>query len=248
MSERAPFTVRFYEPRDRAAVRRICCQTGYLGTPIDPVFEDYELFADYLTSYYTDVEPEHTVVLEIDGEIKGYVMGCLHPGKHSRYEAWHNVVLALTGAWRYFTRPYNAATRRYVKWIIRNSRKEMPVTPKNTPHFHFNVVPEARKIAHTAAALQKLLERFHEKGAKAIYAQMVQYEDRRSSRMFEHYGFQSLGCVEVTKFREVYPKKIFLHTILKDLTQNPNLYGLDLARERKKQARAATPTTESPAA
>ena len=50
--------VRKFDSRDRDAVRFLCCETGFLGKPVDPVFEDRELFADYLTSYYTDVEPE----------------------------------------------------------------------------------------------------------------------------------------------------------------------------------------------
>jgi hypothetical protein len=49
--------IRLYRPSDRDAVRRLCCETGYLGKAIDPVFEDRELFADYLTSFYTDWEP-----------------------------------------------------------------------------------------------------------------------------------------------------------------------------------------------
>ncbi len=59
--------IRRYEARDRDAVRWLCCQTGFLGKPIDPVFEDRELFADYLTSYYTDIEPESSFVLEHEG-------------------------------------------------------------------------------------------------------------------------------------------------------------------------------------
>ena len=72
----ARFRVRFYEPRDRATVRRICADTGFLSKPIDPLFEDRELFADYLTRYYTDYEPESTLVCELDGEILGYLNGC----------------------------------------------------------------------------------------------------------------------------------------------------------------------------
>ena len=59
--------IRPYRPSDRDAVRRLCCETGYLGKAIDPVFEDRELFADYLTRFYTDREPESTFVLEQDG-------------------------------------------------------------------------------------------------------------------------------------------------------------------------------------
>ena len=48
-SERA-FTIRSYRATDRGAVRRLCCQTGFLGDPIDPVYQDHELFADFLTT------------------------------------------------------------------------------------------------------------------------------------------------------------------------------------------------------
>jgi len=64
--------VRKYRPEDRDAVRWICCQTGMLGHPIDPVFQDRELFADYLTSYYTDMEPESCFVVEHRGKVVGY--------------------------------------------------------------------------------------------------------------------------------------------------------------------------------
>ena len=39
------------------------------SAPIDPVYEDRELFADFLTTYYTDHEPESSFVLEVDGEL-----------------------------------------------------------------------------------------------------------------------------------------------------------------------------------
>ncbi|MEY2555814.1 MAG: hypothetical protein QOF93_958, partial [Verrucomicrobiota bacterium] len=58
MSHDTPYTIRSYRKTDRDAVRRLCCQTGFLGTPIDPVYEDRQLFADFLTTYYTDWEPE----------------------------------------------------------------------------------------------------------------------------------------------------------------------------------------------
>src|SRR5207249_6014364 len=70
-----PFTIRSYRKSDREAVRKLCCDTGFLGDPIDPVYEDRELFADFLTTYYTDHEPESCFLLELDGEIRGYLLG-----------------------------------------------------------------------------------------------------------------------------------------------------------------------------
>src|SRR5471032_2926514 len=118
LSDKVPHVIRPYRPEDRAAVRAICADTGFLGKPIDPVFEDRELFADYLTRYYTDVEPESTFVCEIDGVVKGYVMGSRFPKKKSRFETRTVPWLVLRGLWRYFTRPYQATSRRYVHWLI----------------------------------------------------------------------------------------------------------------------------------
>ena len=57
-----PFIVRRYTSADRTAVREVCCQTGFLGQPIDPVFEDRDLFADFFTDYYLRCEPDAAFV------------------------------------------------------------------------------------------------------------------------------------------------------------------------------------------
>jgi ribosomal protein S18 acetylase RimI-like enzyme len=213
---------------DRPALRAICADTGFLGRPIDPVFEDRELFADYLTSYYTDEEPESTFVCELDGEVKGYVMGCRFPRRKARFEARHIPGLVLRGLWRCFTRPYNAASRKYIWWIITQGRRQNPCTPPDIPHFHFNIRPEARSVAATREMVDRFLDHLVRHGEKQVYAQVVTYESRRGVRMFARYGFRVIDEREVTKYRDFYPEKIYLFTILKDLTLSPTLYGADL--------------------
>lgn len=227
-SSKATRVIRPYRPEDRAILRDICADTGFLGKPIDPVFEDRELFADYLTSYYTDVEPESTFVCELDGEVKGYLMGSRFPKRKARYEARTLPILVVRGLWRYFTRPYNAASRNYVRWIITQARKEVPFTPPDIPHFHFNIRPEARSVGATRELVDIYLQYLTEHGEKAVYGQVVTYESRRGDRMFARYGFRVIDQREVTKYRDFHPGKIFLFTILKDLELNAKLYGMDL--------------------
>lgn len=222
--------IRPYRPEDREAVRAICADTGFLGKPIDTVFEDRELFADYLTRYYTDREPESTFICELDGEVKGYVMGSRFPKNKSRYEMWLLPTLVLKGLWRCFTRPYKTTTRNYMQWIITKARQENPFTPPNIPHFHFNIRPEARSVAASRELVDIFLRYLCDHGDKQVYAQVVAYETRRGVRTFERYGFRVIDEREVTKYRDYYPKKIYLFTILKDLTLNPSLYGVDLHR------------------
>jgi hypothetical protein len=233
--------IRAYHPRDRKAVRNICCNTGFLGKPIEPVFEDRELFADYLTAYYTDVEPESTFVCELDGEVKGYLMGSRFPKKKARYEAVYLPWLVARGLWRCFTRPYNADTRHYMWWIVTKARQEIPFTPPDTPHFHFNMLPEVRNIRTSRELVDTFLDYLTRNGDRQVYAQVVAYQTRRGVRTFERYGFRVIDEREVTKYREYYPEKIYLFTILKDLTLNSTLYGVDLHNPTPKTGDAGKP-------
>jgi len=220
--------IRPYRPEDRPLLRAICADTGFLGRPIDPVFEDRELFADYLTSYYTDAEPESTFVCELDGKVKGYLMGCRFPKRKDRFERRVLPGLVVRGLWRYFARPYNSASRRYVRWILTQARKEVPFTPPDIPHFHFNLRPEAKNVRATRELVDTFLGYLHDHGERQVYGQVVTYESRRGDRMFARYGFRVIDQREVTKYREFHPGKVYLFTILKDLTVNPRLYGEDL--------------------
>jgi len=221
------FKIRPYEPQDRDAVRRICCETGFLSNPIDPVFEDRELFADFLTSYYTDEEPESSVVLESGGEVRGYVLGCRLPGKQSR----HNLRMAPSGVakllWRFLFR-YKNSTRAYIWWLLTRGRKEVPFTPKGMPHFHINLLVDVKSVAQTRALIDSFLEYLVRAGEKSVYGQVVTFEKRRGERMFARYGFIVKDSVEVTKYRRYMDKPVYLFTVVKDLSAGAKLYDKDL--------------------
>ena len=72
----SPIEVRPYRADDRAAVRQICHLTGYMGDPISWQWRDEQSFADLFSSYYTDREPESSLVAELDGRVVGYLLGC----------------------------------------------------------------------------------------------------------------------------------------------------------------------------
>ncbi len=229
MKEGRQFRLRRYQPSDRERVRQLCCDTGFLGNPIDPVFEDRELFADYLTSYYTDCEPESAFVLEVDGEIKGYLLGCRFPERQRQYEFGLVLRLVWRGIWRYLFR-YNAASRKFVHWILTRGRREVPPAPRDCAHFHINLLPEARNVATTRALMDAYLQYLYEHGEKKVYGQMVTFESRRNARMFERYGFRVLNRSRITKYDDLYHEPVYLCTVIKDLEENSQLYG-SLKRE-----------------
>ncbi|QSR83812.1 GNAT family acetyltransferase [Methylacidimicrobium sp. B4] len=221
--ETAPVAIRPYRASDREGVRRVCADTGFLGSPIDQVFEDRELFADYLTSYYTDREPESTLVCEAGGTIVGYLTGCRNSRAKSRYHAIHNVQLFLRMLPRYpFYRP---ASRRYLHWLLWNGRRESPRSLPGIPHFHFNILAPWRSVTRTRELVDAFLGYLVQKGEKAVYGQIVVFDRRRGEKMFERYGFRVVDRVAVTKYADRFPGSVYLCTVVKDLEANPRLYG-----------------------
>ena len=223
MAEEKRFEIRKLLPADRARIRELCCDTGFLGKPIDPVFEDRELFADYLTAYYTDWEPESAFVLLVNGEIRGYLLGSRHPARQQIYNLYNNAALFLRGLFRYPR--YNAASKKFVHWILRQAWREVPAAPRRTAHFHINLLADARSVAHTRALTDSYLRYLHENGERRVFGQMVVFEDRRGTKMFERYGFKVLNKTEITKYRDLHPEPVYLCTVIKDLDANDRLYA-----------------------
>lgn len=226
MSDSRQFIIRPYEDRDRDEVRRLCCETGFLGNPIDPVFEDRELFADYLTQYYLEREPEASFVILVDGELKGYLLGARLQEQRPFYEFWKNASLVIRGLLRY--PGYNAASKKFVHWILCNGWREVPAAPKNVPHFHINLLAEARNISTTCDLIGNYLAYLTKCGEKQVYGQMVTYDNRRGTKMFERYGFKVVNRAEITKYRDLNPSPVYLTTVIKNLTENSQPYGTRL--------------------
>ncbi len=223
MSKDRHFEIRPYEKADRAQVRELCCDTGFLGNPIDPVFEDRELFADYLTAYYTDWEPKSSFVLLVNGVIRGYLLGSRHPWRQQLYNAYNNLALGARGIFRYAG--YSAASKKFVRWIMQQAWREVPARPRCNAHFHLNMLPDARQVATTRALMDRYLAYLHKAGEKAVYGQMVVFQDRRGEKVFSRYGFRVVNKAEITKYREHHPEPVYLCTLMKDLTANSQMYA-----------------------
>ena len=72
------------ELRDKAAIRKICCDTGYVGHDIRPYIDDEELFADFWILYYTDFEPQSTFVARVGDRTVGYPVSYTHLDVYKR--------------------------------------------------------------------------------------------------------------------------------------------------------------------
>lgn len=76
MAKRQEVRIVPYEPEYRDVVRDCVYETGDGGESAVSMFRDRELFADFLTLYYTDHEPQSGFIPLVDGEPAGYLLGC----------------------------------------------------------------------------------------------------------------------------------------------------------------------------
>ena len=225
------FRVRPYRPEDRVVIRRICADTGFLGKPIDPVFEDRELFADFLTAPYTDAEPENCFVLEgPNGAVEGYLTASSDAGKRRRFLA-KNFPGWLVRVGKGLGGGYGPATRKYLWWLILRGRRETPAAPREAAHFHINLLPEVKSVAAVRSLVDEFLAAAGQRGVRCVYGQIVTRGDRRGERMFARYGFRVTDRKRVTKFQSHSEEEVTLCTVVKDLAESPLLYGKDLHRE-----------------
>lgn len=190
--------IRPYRPEDREAVRHICCETGLGGRPVEGLFCDRELFADYLTRYYTDFEPESILVGEHDGKVVGYLTGCLRYRYHKVVQLWIGTVVGARALWRLARGRYDRASRAYVAWCFLRAPREVPPGPPRAGHFHSNVLP-----GHRERLGMRLFRRFMDglgERAPRLYLRVEAPEGRRSDRLFERYGFRLVERRRLSRF------------------------------------------------
>ncbi len=192
--------IRHYDVRDRAAIRHICCETADRGKPVEPFFHDRELFADLLTSYYTDYEPQSAWVAECSGQVIGYVTGCLDSQRYRRITAWRIVPKAM---WDVAQRGslWSAPSVRllwagFQTWLrggfrIRHFLRDYPA------HLHINLQEGFRGQQVGRQLLERFVEQVRDAGRPGVHAS-VRGDNPASCRFFERVGFSEVSRRSVT--------------------------------------------------
>lgn len=186
-----------YEPADRAAVRHICNETGHLGDPIDPYFSDREVFADLHSLYYTDVETDSSFVIEEDGQVIGYLLGCLDS---RRYRAWTKSHLEPRILRRALTRGVliRPGTARLVWRFAGDWLREKPhfgdAGEDYPAHLHINLLPAGRRRGFGRLLMENYFELLQMNDLPGVFLETT--AENTNAVAF----FGSRGFVEDEKF------------------------------------------------
>ncbi|HEY6877997.1 MAG TPA: GNAT family N-acetyltransferase [Polyangiales bacterium] len=190
-----PIQIRPYQASDRAAVRHVCCETGYLGNPIEPVYRDRPSFADLITRYYTDHEPESALVVDVDGKVVGYLLGCLdstkafHPERIALEHVLKRGVCFRPGTAGFYWRSLRDVA---VDTARGAAQRHQPDLGKWPGHTHFSVLPEARNLPVVPGLFRQFFKLARERGCHGVHGEVF-VENERAMAMHKALGFSTHG-------------------------------------------------------
>ena len=203
--------IRSLASKDRAAVRDICCKTAFRNMGSDRVFEDREVHADYWTSYYTDHRSSESWVIERDGEIIGYFLGCSDHAHFVRVMATRILPWCLIRViWALATGRYRKPeSRRYVRHMLFKGPREAPkIDYKAFPaHYHCNILRKGYGNGYYTQLTLMFLDVLEAKGIKALHGHITEPSDsgiwQRFVDRFTSASADVTDEVPTTLFRDV---------------------------------------------
>jgi ribosomal protein S18 acetylase RimI-like enzyme len=195
------FRIRAYRAADRSTVRSIVYATGFMGDPVDWLWGDAESFADLFTQYYTDREPESLLVAEGNGQIVGYLSGCIDSTRSAGAAARVINRLVRRGA---LVRPSIAPFFwRSIRDIVadRGAPDEMLRDPHWPAHLHINLLPQGRGKGLGYQLMDAWRMRLREHQSPGMHLGTMAENDR-ALRFFAACGFTRYGePIRVPGFR-----------------------------------------------
>ena len=187
--------IRPYRAGDRDRVRLVCYRTGFMGDPVDWLWRDQASFADLFCGWWTDHEPGSASVVEVDGTVAGYLLGCTD----SRRVGNEAGVL-----FRHFlgraccVRPGTAGMmwRMLGDGVLDGARHQLPPTrvwdERWPAHLHIDLLPECRGRGAGARLVRGWLDHLRDQGIAGCHLQTMA-ENTGAIAFFEAMGFQRHG-------------------------------------------------------
>ena len=161
---------------------------------MESFFPDREVLADLVTRYYTDYEPQSVCVAERDGQVVGYLTGCLDTARFRRVMIWRIAPILLCKAlvrgtlWHPQVRALLRANAG--DWLRGGLRSGVSLA-EYPAHLHVDLRAEARGLGVGRALMTRWFDQVRAAGLRGIHAG-VNADNTDGCRFFEAMGFTVL--------------------------------------------------------
>ena len=185
-------TIRPYRPEDRARVREICFETGYMGEPAAWYWRDAVSFAEIWSGYYTDREPESAFVAAEGDTVVGYLLGCFDT---ARAESPRDAIVSQLLRRQLLVRPGTAGFFwRAIRDTLRDpSGPSLELSDPRWPsHLHINLLSAARGHGAGRGLVEAWLSRLRQLHSPGCHLGTMA-ENTNAIRFFRSMGFELHG-------------------------------------------------------
>jgi ribosomal protein S18 acetylase RimI-like enzyme len=210
--------LRPYRNSDRESVCRLCCDTGFLGQPVDELFCDRELFADLFTRVYLEREQNWGLVAEANGRIVAYLLGSVRP-HFTLLQLSYRLRTAAKMSWRLAGGCYarHAPSRRFVRWLFTAGLQEQPRKPPGAAHLHMDVDARYRGCGVARRLWQLYERRLRAAGVERCYGAFYSHPRRRPEFAYARYGFRVYDRRPTTLFAPDLREPVEVVCVCKDI-------------------------------
>ncbi len=192
--------IRKYGKEDRRAVRKIACDTAFMGEKCEIFFEGREFLADILTSYFTDYEPESCFVAEVDSIIAGYIIGAKNArilNKVFLYKILPRLIFKFLFNGIIFSKKNILYFFNLFRSFLKGEFKSPELSDEYPAILHINIDKKYRKMNIGTALVQSYLNYLRSESISGVH---LNAKSVHASIFFEKMGFTKIWEIKRTYF------------------------------------------------
>lgn len=215
--------IRTYEPSDREPLNALFARAG-ADSPSGELWRHPASERAIYLDPYLDLDPHSVFLAETDGELVGYLTGCLDSSRlPSEDERMNRAITEHRLMFR--PRVIGFFARALFDMVWAKLRRQEIVSgdfadPRWPAHLHINVVPEARGTGAADALMAAWFDRLTESGAQGCHLQTLA-ENTRALRFFERMGFQPHGTTPLVPGIRHQGQRLHQLTMVRRMTDTP---------------------------
>ena len=209
--------IRGYSQADRNALRDIALDTAFIGKPATEFFDGRDVFADFLTGYFTDYEPQSCFVAEINKKVVGYIIGA----KNSKIIAKIFLLKILPSLLKKIILQKSLLKKKNLKFLIllflsflKGEFKCPDFSSEYPATLHINLAEGVRNSGIGSKLMDHFLDYLAKECIPGVYLGTL---SDKAAMFFEKKGFSLLYKGERSYFRHILGKDVTFYSYGKKL-------------------------------
>jgi len=214
------YLIRKYKKEDREFVRKIACDTAFMGEPCEKFFKGRDFLADILTLYFTDYEPESCFIAEFDSSVIGYLTGCKNTERFARIfilKIIPKLIIKFIFKGIIFNKKNIIYFFNLLKSLLKGELRGPSVSKSYPALLHINIDAKYRKINIGTKLIENYLNYLKLEKISGVH---LNTKSLHASIFFEKMGFKKIYEIKRTYFFYLLNKPFVYYYYAKELIKN----------------------------